>query len=150
MALVTAVTEKHHGFVAFTAGDYHSSKNDPSKGISPLDISPRQRLDDVLARVDGLPFGATNCALPMLWALQKKVAVDDFVIYTDSETWCGRVHPVQALRQYRRETGIAAKLVVVGMVSNNFTIADPDDAGMLDVVGFDTATPAVISDFCRQ
>ena len=28
-------------------------------------------------------------------------------------------------------------------------IADPDDAGMLDVVGFDTASPAVISDFVR-
>jgi len=38
-------------------------------------------------------------------------------------------------------------LVVVGMVSNGFSIADPTDAGMLDVVGFDTATPALISDF---
>ena len=31
--------------------------------------------------------------------------------------------------------------------ANGFTIADPNDAGMLDVVGFDTATPQVISDF---
>jgi 60 kDa SS-A/Ro ribonucleoprotein len=43
--------------------------------------------------------------------------------------------------------GIGAKLVVVGMTSNGFSIADPDDAGMMDVVGFDTATPSVISDF---
>jgi 60 kDa SS-A/Ro ribonucleoprotein len=57
---------------------------------------------------------------------------------------------VQALQQYRARTGIAAKLVVVGMVSNGFSIADPDDVGMLDVVGFDTATPAVIADFVRQ
>jgi 60 kDa SS-A/Ro ribonucleoprotein len=33
------------------------------------------------------------------------------------------------------------------MVSNDFTIADPDDAGMLDVVGFDTATPQILADF---
>jgi 60 kDa SS-A/Ro ribonucleoprotein len=33
------------------------------------------------------------------------------------------------------------------MASNGFTIADPRDAGMLDVVGFDTATPQVIADF---
>jgi 60 kDa SS-A/Ro ribonucleoprotein len=33
------------------------------------------------------------------------------------------------------------------MTSNGFSIADPDDAGMLDVVGFDTATPAVMADF---
>ena len=35
------------------------------------------------------------------------------------------------------------------MVSNGFTIADPNDAGMLDVVGFDTATPQLIADFAR-
>jgi 60 kDa SS-A/Ro ribonucleoprotein len=57
------------------------------------------------------------------------------------------VHPVQALREYRERTGIPAKLVVVGMTSNGFTIADPDDAGMLDVVGFDAAAPALIADF---
>ena len=50
----------------------------------------------------------------------------------------------------RERTGIAAKLVVVGLVSNGFSIADPDDAGMLDVVGFDTAAPAVIADFIRR
>jgi 60 kDa SS-A/Ro ribonucleoprotein len=36
------------------------------------------------------------------------------------------------------------------MVSNGFSIADPSDAGMLDVVGFDTAAPAVIADFVRR
>ncbi len=35
------------------------------------------------------------------------------------------------------------------MVSNGFSIADPNDRGMLDVVGFDTATPQLISDFAR-
>ncbi len=76
---------------------------------------------------------------------------DAFVIYTDSETWAGRnMHPVQALRAYRRQMGVAAKLIVVGMTSNGFTIADPNDAGMLDVVGFDTATPRLIADFIAQ
>jgi 60 kDa SS-A/Ro ribonucleoprotein len=36
---------------------------------------------------------------------------------------------------------------VIGMVSNGFSIADPSDPGMLDVVGFDTATPNVVADF---
>jgi 60 kDa SS-A/Ro ribonucleoprotein len=35
------------------------------------------------------------------------------------------------------------------MVSNGFSIADPDDPGMLDVVGFDTATPQLVSEFSR-
>jgi 60 kDa SS-A/Ro ribonucleoprotein len=59
------------------------------------------------------------------------------------------MHPVQALRLYREKTGIPARLVVVGMTSNGFSIADPSDSGMLDVVGFDTNTPQVISDFVR-
>ena len=58
-------------------------------------------------------------------------------------------HPAQALRDYRRASGIDARLVVVGMVSNGFSIADPSDPGMLDVVGFDTATPQLVSDFAR-
>jgi 60 kDa SS-A/Ro ribonucleoprotein len=71
------------------------------------------------------------------------------VIYTDSETWAGDIHPVQALRDYRRASGIDARRVVVGIVSNGFSIADPADGGMLDVVGFDTATPQLIADFAR-
>ena len=43
-----------------------------------------------------------------------------------------------------------AKAVVVGMTSNGFTIADPNDRGMLDVVGFDTTAPSVIADFVRS
>ena len=61
----------------------------------------------------------------------------------------GDVHAAQALRDYRRASGIDTRLVVVSMVSNGFTIADPNDKGMLDVVGFDTATPQLISDFAR-
>ncbi|MBM6978326.1 MAG: hypothetical protein I3J03_01215, partial [Actinomyces succiniciruminis] len=46
-------------------------------------------------------------------------------------------------------SGIPARLVVVGMTSTGFSIADPDDAGMLDVVGFDTAVPSLITEFSR-
>jgi 60 kDa SS-A/Ro ribonucleoprotein len=86
----------------------------------------------------------------MLYALERKIAADVFVVFTDSETWHGTVHPVQAIREYRDRTGIRAKLVAVGMVSNGFSIADPDDAGMLDVVGFDTAAPHVMSQFAAD
>lgn len=83
----------------------------------------------------------------MIYAMENCVPVDTFIIYTDNETWSGRIHPVQALQQYRRKIGIPAKLIVVGMTSTEFTIADPNDNGMLDCVGFDSATPQIISDF---
>ncbi len=137
MALVTAATEPQHAFVAF------------QNTLTELDISPRWRLDRVVEAMDGLSFGGTDCSQPMLWAKARKVDVDVFCVYTDSETWAGHVHPAQALRDYRQTRNLASRSVVVGMVSNGFSIADPNDAGMLDVVGFDTATPAVIADFAR-
>jgi 60 kDa SS-A/Ro ribonucleoprotein len=148
MALVTAASEPKHMFTAFTAGSYPSRWSPRlGSGLSTLAISPRERLDHVVKRISGLAFGGTDCALPMLEALKHQWPVDLFVIYTDSETWAGEVHPAQALQGYRARTGIPARLVVVAMASNGFSIADPDDAGMLDVVGFDTATPQVIADF---
>jgi len=107
-------------------------------------------LDDVVVELSRHPMGGTDCALPMVWAQKHRVDVDTFVIYTDNETWAGNVHPAQALRAYRDARGIPAKLVVVGMTSTGFSIADPADAGMLDVVGFDTSTPPVIADFARE
>ena len=85
----------------------------------------------------------------MLYAMERKLEVDAFVVYTDSETWAGSIQPFQALQQYRQQTGIPAKLIVVGMVSNGFTIADPSDAGMMDVVGFDTNVPTIMADFVK-
>jgi 60 kDa SS-A/Ro ribonucleoprotein len=155
LALVTAATEKRYEVVGFFAGEGGWKTGSKGQwgygdaGLTPLPISPRQRLDDVVKTVADLPFGGTDCALPMLYALAREREVDTFVIYTDSETWAGDVHPVQALQAYRAASGIDARLVVVGMVSNGFSIADPADPGMLDVVGFDTATPQLISDFAR-
>ncbi len=152
MALVTAASEPAHRFVAFTKGTYPSRwrarfGTQFDVGLTELAISPRQRLDDVVRATSALAFGGTDCALPMVEARAHRWEVDAFVVYTDNETWAGPVHPAQALRAYRERTGIAAKLVVVAMASNGFSIADADDAGMLDVVGFDAATPQVVSDF---
>jgi 60 kDa SS-A/Ro ribonucleoprotein len=135
MAMVTARTEPQHHFLAF------------SGGVIPIDITARDSLTDVVTKTGRLSASHTDCAAPMLWAISNNIPVDVFVVYTDSETNANSMHPFQALKRYREKTGIAAKLVVVGMCANKFTIADPSDAGMLDVVGFDTDAPSVISQF---
>lgn len=112
-----------------------------------LNLSRKMRLDDVLTRTYGMTFGSTDCSLPMRHALEKRLPVDVFVVYTDNETWAGPIHPSQALVQYRDRMGIDAKLIVVGMTATNFTIANPKDRGMLDVVGFDASVPEVMASF---
>lgn len=151
LALVTANVEPYYVIAGFTSPNGISSgRRGDIDGFSLLDISPKQRLDDVIKRLDALPFGGTDCALPMLYASKHKLELDAFVIYTDSETWAGTPHPTQALQEYRNRQSRRAKLVTVGMVSNGFSIADPNDAGQLDVVGFDTDTPDLISGFIRE
>jgi 60 kDa SS-A/Ro ribonucleoprotein len=137
LAMVTARTEPDYQVMAF------------QEKLVPLDISAKSRLTDVVKKTEGLPFGGTDCALPMRYATERKLEVDTFVVLTDSETWAGAVHPVQALRAYRERSGLPARLIVVGLVSNGFSIADPDDAGMLDVVGFDASAPEVMGRFSR-
>ena len=150
LALVTAATEPSYEIVGFTSGNSPTRWGGAYGGaLVPLAISPRQRLDDAIHAVSNLPFGGTDCALPITTALQRKQEVDTFVVYTDNETWAGNIHPHQALRQYREQTGIDAKLVVVGMTATPFSIADPSDVGMLDVAGFDSAVPTLINDFSR-
>jgi 60 kDa SS-A/Ro ribonucleoprotein len=158
MSLITAATEPNYMTTAFASAGgsrvysgmhvgYHGNSSNIDDGMRKISISPRMRLDSVIKEISNLPFGGTDCALPMLYALKHNIDIDTFITYTDSETWAGSIHPTQALKQYREKTGINAKLIVVGMTSNGFTIADPADAGMLDVVGFDTATPQLISNF---
>lgn len=160
LALVTAATEQQVSIVCFSSGGWSPSAKlrdrlkaklgiGMSYGLTPLPISPEQSLDKVMRLTQSMTFGGTDCSLPMLYAIEKNLEIDAFVIYTDNETWAGNIHPSEALRKYRSASRIPAKLIVVGMCSNGFSIANPSDAGMLDVVGFDSAVPALMSDFIR-
>lgn len=136
LSLVTARTEKNSFIFGF------------AEQFRDLGISPRMRLNEVVRKTRGLAFGSTDCSQPMVYALEKQIPVDLFMVMTDNETWAGRrIHPVQALDLYNQKMNKNAKLVVVGMVSNGFSIADPNRSDMLDVVGFDTAVPTLIREF---
>lgn len=153
LALVTAATESAYEIVGFTGGSgmwgnrlaYQATR----EALTPLSISPRQRLDDAIRAVSDLPMGGTDCAQPMLHAIKHNLEIDAFVLYTDNETWQGTPHAHQALQQYREKSGIDARLIVIAMEATEFTIADPSDPGMLDISGFDSAVPGLISNFAR-
>lgn len=79
LALVQ-LTEPSATAVGFSAG----GRGWFSSALTPLRISPRQRLDDALRVIDEMPMGGTDCSLPMRYATEQKLKVDTFVIYTDS------------------------------------------------------------------
>lgn len=136
MALITAATESNYVMVGFDT-DVHE-----------LSISSRKRLDDVVREL--LKHGGgTDCSLPMQYAMNKKLNVDAIVTWTDSETWYGRIHPAQAMREYREKFNQNAKMITVAMVANCMTIEDPNDFNALNIAGFDAATPQLINDFIK-
>lgn len=148
MAMITAAVEPHCAIMGFTSGGHWIGRG-LGRGLSFLDISPGQRLDAVCNYLMCQPMGGTDCALPILYAMEHgpPEGVDVFVTYTDSESWAGEIHAAQALNLYRRKVGVPAKAICVGMVANDYTVLDPNDAGSLNVAGFDTATPQVMASF---
>jgi 60 kDa SS-A/Ro ribonucleoprotein len=135
MAMVALRTEKRCHPMGF------------SDTLVPVPITAHDDLATVMRKIERIPMGGTDCALPMVWAAENNVEADVFIVYTDCETWAGAVTPAAALLAYREKMGIDAKLVVVAMTSGGFSIADPEDGGMLDVVGFDASAPQVMQEF---
>lgn len=135
MSMIHHKTERDVSFVAFC----HT--------LTPLKFDGQPTIIGMVDTMKRLDMGRTDCSLPIQYALHNDLAFDTFIIYTDNETWAGSIHPAQALYRYRETMGINAKLIVVGMTATSFSIADPNDPGMLDVVGFDTATPQIMSQF---
>ncbi|XP_074858817.1 RNA-binding protein RO60 isoform X1 [Carettochelys insculpta] len=135
MCMVVARTERDSNIVAF------------SDEMVPCLVTKDMTLPRVLEKMSEIPMGATDCSLPMIWAQKTHTAADVFIVFTDNETYAGDIHPAVALREYREKMGIPSKLIICGMTSNGFTIADPDDRGMLDICGFDTGALDVIRNF---
>jgi 60 kDa SS-A/Ro ribonucleoprotein len=136
LALVTAATEKNCEIRGFC----HEMVD--------LGISPRQSMAEVLGKLQKHNWGSTNIAAPIDEAIKLNLKVDCFLIITDNDVNTGRP-PVTALREYRRKTGINAKLIVLATCASSFSVADVNDAGMLDVAGFDTSVPQIINEFVK-
>ncbi len=138
MSMVTIRSEPNYMTFAF------------STNFQELQLNKTDNLNGVIRKCKKLYFGGTDCSLPMLYAIQNNLPIDNFIIYTDNETWSGGIHPFQALQKYRQKSGRNAKMIVQAFTATDFTIADPSDNGMLDVVGLDSASPAFVADFCRD
>lgn len=137
LALVTNRIEKTSHIMAF------------ADTLQEFGLQKNATLTQAIKRVNDMRFGGTDCSLPMQYCIKNEIDVDAIVIYTDSETYSGNIHPWQALDNLEQKLGHEVKLVVCAMDANKFSIARPDYENMLDVVGFSTNTPQAISQFIR-
>lgn len=115
-----------------------------------LDVSSQYCLEENLMYVKEHTFGGTDCALPLAWASENNKEYDAVIIFTDNETNTNTVNPSITLQLYRNKMGINTKLIVVALTSNGFSIADPDDANMMDICGFDENMYDTIKEFLEM
>ena len=138
LALVTARKEPNYHILGF------------SHQLVDLGITPKMSIQEVGRRVQLANFGSTNCALPFEWATKNRIDVDVFCVYTDNDLNTG-YHPFAKLKEYRKTMNKPnAKSIVLATTASNFTIADPSDPLQLDIAGFSTDVPAVISSFASD
>jgi hypothetical protein len=84
-------------------------------------------------------------ALYPLMDIRRKAQIETVFAFEES-----RPDPTRARRRWSREAVRSRSRDALGRLASSGharEIADPHDPGMLDVVGFDTATPQLISDF---
>ncbi|KAJ8390448.1 hypothetical protein AAFF_G00103830 [Aldrovandia affinis] len=136
MGMVIARTEVDSQVLVFSGG-----------AVSPCPITTDMSLTQVTEELVKIPSLSTDCALPVLWAMENGKAADVFVVFTNNDVWFGKVHPVEALKMHRHKMGVLSKLVVCGLSSTSLGVADPEDRGMLEVCGFDSGALEVLRSF---
>lgn len=138
MAMATAKIENENSYEIIGFADTTRS----------LGISPRMDLTEVMNKIMGLSFSSTNPAAAVEYALNKKMMIDAFIIYSDGEANFGD-HIQQTLENYRKKMNPKAKMICVNMIANKTRLSDPNDSLCLEVTGFDEETPTIISSFVR-
>lgn len=101
-----------------------------------------------MRKMSGKSFAGTRIDVPILEALKKKILVDMFLVITNNNMGIGR-KPSIVLAEYNKAMKTNARLATIGMVSNGFTIAEPNNPNMLDIVSFDTATLEIVRRFAQ-
>jgi 60 kDa SS-A/Ro ribonucleoprotein len=120
-----------------------------SRQVRELDIDRTDSLSSAQKKAQDHNFGSTNPASAIQWAEANGVEFDTLVVITDNEVNSGTAHTHQALETYRRKTGINAKMAVLATSVSSFSIADPSDVNSMDLAGFDSATPQILTEFSR-
>ncbi|KAK8764109.1 hypothetical protein V5799_033282, partial [Amblyomma americanum] len=104
-----------------------------ARGLVQLEVDARMSLADISRRMRETPMGPVDVSLPLRWAKEQGRSFDLVLVCTDNQTQSFAVHPAQALREYREACSLpGTRFAVCAMCSQGFSLAPPDELGMLD------------------
>lgn len=109
-----------------------------------LDVDENTTVSQFVTLTDNLPFSFTNAALQIEKAIEDGQVYDAFITITDNET---QFKVDDVLAQYRKDVNPDAKLVVISVTGDKFSVNDPHDLNGLDVCGADAASLNYVTDF---
>jgi len=111
-------------------------------------ITPRQRLNDILAGLSKIGGGGTNCDLPIAYAAQTGWHdLTGVLLITDNESWAGPRHTARGLAAYRQRYNPQLRAVCMATRAYSTSLGDPGDPLFMDVVGFDALGPQLAINF---
>jgi 60 kDa SS-A/Ro ribonucleoprotein len=119
------------------------------EAIVPFPIHNKMSYSDIMALAKQSIRGGTDCTQPIKYAIANKLVVDAIVIYSDNEANVGG-HVSQAIEEYRKKFNKNCKLVCVNAAMTAHRNSDPKDPLSIEIVGFSTDTPSVISYFLKD
>lgn len=113
-----------------------------------LNIRKGMTLNEAMKETSNRNFGYTQPSLLLDYAEREKMDVGGYIVMTDNEVNAGD-HVSTRMAAYRKKHVKDSRLVVMATTSTEFTVNDPNDPLGLDVCGFDTGVPPLVSDFIR-
>ena len=150
----TSETSPDHSFYLFTSNGRpgYGGWGGGNTGLTDVSdlIDAKAELNNVLKACQRSDWGMTDISMGILEALKYKRKYDAFVVITDNDVNSG-IKPSEAMKQYRDGMKMPnTKLAVVATLGTDYTVADPYDPLMMDIVGFDSHGPKILQDFIRS
>lgn len=127
------------------AGGFYGSSQ---QGWVDVPLSPRMRCVDAV-RAFSANGGGTDCSLPFRAAQEKGGEYDAVIVFTDNMSWAGDAHAYQALVDLRK-TSPKCRAVWCAMTATGVSLGDPKDDDTLNIAGFSSDVPKIISDFVAR
>jgi 60 kDa SS-A/Ro ribonucleoprotein len=148
----TSEISPDHSFYIFTSNSSKYNYNNSTTGLTDVSdvIDADADFNKVLGACQRSDWGTTDISIGILEALKYKRKYDAFVVITDNDVNSG-IKPSEAMKHYRVGMKMPnTKLAVVATLGTDYTIADPNDPLMMDMVGFDSHGPKILQDFIRS
>lgn len=140
----------NYGYMSSNKKQEEEEKDD---GLWKVDFNSDMTVSECIKEINknNDNWTSTDCSLPITTAMKNKNRIKTFIVITDNDTNSNKRLPSEELKIYREKMNIPnAQLIVVALSANKFTIADPNDMGMLDICGADANISKLIVDFINE